>query len=324
MTEEYDVLDHFAGSGWGVACRALGLREAGVEIMPAAVATRYAAGFDTVYNDVWDGLTNPSIVPKHRIYVASPPCQTFSPAGKGSGRGAFGEVQKLISSGAYKASESLKIAGVQLGDDRTALVLAPLAHIWYHRPEFVALEQVPTVLPVWREYAKVMQGLGYSVWTGILDSANYGVAQVRKRAYLIARKDDRTVLPPKKIGGRITMYEALGWGLTDRPSPTLTSHLGVTRSPTGTQRVYLDAIDKGQFVFKPVTPQPSKVAKNGIGSKYAPNTVNISSGEGAILMSYPRDFPFQGSKTMIDLQIGNAVPPKVATAVLEGFLSDGT
>lgn len=319
---EYDVLDHFAGTGWGVACRALGLREAGVEIMPEAVASREAAGFETIYNDVWAGLQNPSLVPEHRIYIASPPCQTFSTAGHGSGREALDQVVGLVEEEAYKDAPTLRKRGEQLGDDRTALVLAPLAHIWAHRPEFVALEQVPTVLPVWGAYATVLTDLGYSVWTGILNSEDYGVPQTRKRAYLIARRDGKTARAPKTSTYRPTMFDALGWGLTTRPSPTLTSHLGVTRSPTGTQRVYLDAIERGEFVFKPVPPKASRVAKNGIGSMYAPNTVNVTSEEGAVLMSYPRDFPFQGSKTMIDLQIGNAVPPAVSKAVLRGFTDE--
>jgi DNA (cytosine-5)-methyltransferase 1 len=38
------ALDLFAGTGWGVACQRLGIRENGVEIMPEAVASRAAAG----------------------------------------------------------------------------------------------------------------------------------------------------------------------------------------------------------------------------------------------------------------------------------------
>ena len=50
------ALDLFAGHGWGVACRELGIEEYGVEIMPEACAVREANGMRTIYNDVWDGL----------------------------------------------------------------------------------------------------------------------------------------------------------------------------------------------------------------------------------------------------------------------------
>lgn len=316
--KRYDVLDHFAGSGWGVACHQLGLTEAGVEIEPDAIATRDAAGFDTVYTDVWEGMAHPALVPEHRIYLASPPCQTFSTAGHGAGRKALDVVVALIHDRAYERPLSLRRSGEALGDDRTALVLAPLAHIHQHHPEFVALEQVPAVLPVWREYATVLEGMGYSVWVGSLNAEDYGVPQTRKRAYLIARRDGKQAEPPPVQSSR-TMYDELGWGLTHRPSPTITSHLGVTRSPTGTQRVYLNAIERGEFVFKPVEPVPSRVAKNGIGVEFAPNTVNVTSDEGARLQGYPAGFPFRGRKTSVDLQIGNAVPPPAARAVLKTF-----
>lgn len=50
------ALDLFAGTGWGVACQALGIDEMGVEIMPEAIATREANGMTTIYRDVWEGL----------------------------------------------------------------------------------------------------------------------------------------------------------------------------------------------------------------------------------------------------------------------------
>lgn len=54
--EEIVALDLFAGTGWGVACKWLGIEEKGVELMAEAVATRMANGMETIYRDVWDGL----------------------------------------------------------------------------------------------------------------------------------------------------------------------------------------------------------------------------------------------------------------------------
>ena len=244
-------------------------------------------------------------------------CQSYSTAGRGAGRKALDQVVTAIKDRDWQDIDKLRDLGHRVGDDRTALVLTPLAYVHKYRPEFVAFEQVPTVLSVWEAHREPLEEMGYSVWVGYLDSENYSVAQSRHRAYLIARRDGVPAAPPAPRGGVRTMFDELGWGITDRPSPTLTSHLGVTRSPTGTQGVYLNAIERGAFIFKPGEPIPSKVATKGIGSLYAPNTINISSEEGGRLQSYPGDFPFQGSKTMIDLQIGNAVPPLVAEAVLE-------
>ncbi|MCB8043674.1 DNA cytosine methyltransferase [Microbacterium oxydans] len=119
------ALDHFAGTGWGVALRSLGIREYGVELMDEAVATRRAAGFETAYRDVWDGLSDTVLVPAHNLYIASPPCQTFSVAGRGTGRQALDQVLALIAADAWKNAPGLRSAGIDLGDDRTALVLTP-------------------------------------------------------------------------------------------------------------------------------------------------------------------------------------------------------
>ena len=311
------MLDLFAGSGVAVATKKMGITEHGVEIMPEAIATRDAAGFSTPYNDAWEIESPARLGLDTRVLWASPPCQSYSTAGRGAGRKALDQVVTAIKDRDWQDIDKLRDLGHRVGDDRTALVLTPLAYVHKYRPEFVAFEQVPTVLSVWEAHREPLEEMGYSVWVGYLDSENYSVAQSRHRAYLIARRDGVPAAPPAPRGGVRTMFDELGWGITDRPSPTLTSHLGVTCSPTGTQGVYLKAIERGAFIFKPGEPIPSKVATKGIGSLYAPNTINISSEEGGRLQSYPGGFPFQGSKTMIDLQIGNAVPPLVAEAVLE-------
>ncbi|QYM76912.1 DNA cytosine methyltransferase [Leucobacter luti] len=191
---ETTALDVFAGVGWGVACGWLGVREYGVEIAPSAIRLRTASGMHTIYRDVWSGLCFPWIVPAHRLYIASPPCQTFSIAGGGEGRKALGDVLDAIDAGLYRDVDKLIALGERL-DPRTALVLVPLAHIWQHRPELVALEQVPEALPVWHAYANVMRGLGYSVHVEVMRAEQFGVPQTRKRAILIARLDGKVVPP---------------------------------------------------------------------------------------------------------------------------------
>ena len=224
------ALDLFAGTGWGVACQRLGIKESGVEIMPEAVETRTANGMETIYRDVWDGLT--LTAEQHReqygpygLLIASPPCQTFSMAGNGKGRDALNEVIEAIDLHAYKDADALKAFG-EKHDPRTALVLTPLAYVWRDRPRLVAMEQVPTVLPVWEACAEVMREWGYEVKVKILNAEQYGVPQTRKRAILVARRGGPVHLPkathsryysrtPDKLdpGVRkwVSMAEALGW-----------------------------------------------------------------------------------------------------------------
>ncbi len=82
----------------------------------------------------------------------------------------------------------------KLGDERTGLVLQPL---WWviersRRPglepyKAVVLEQVPAVMPVWKEYEKVLDTLGYRTRTQMMHTEAFGVPQTRRRAVLMAR-----------------------------------------------------------------------------------------------------------------------------------------
>lgn len=222
------ALDLFAGTGWGVALQARGIREGGVEIMPEAQASRAAAGMETIYSDVWDGLLSDDPIRfPHSLQIASPPCQSFSLAGKGTGRAALDDVLRAIDDRAFQRPERLRALGAET-DDRTALVLTPLAHVHRDRPMFVAWEQVPPVLPVWEACAVVMRDMGYSVWAGIIRSEQYGVPQTRRRAVLIARADGIDAAPPTPTHSRyyerepqrldagvlpwVSMADALGFG----------------------------------------------------------------------------------------------------------------
>jgi DNA (cytosine-5)-methyltransferase 1 len=216
--------------------------------MPEAVATREANGMETIYRDVWDGLQ--LTAEQHRaaygsygLLIASPPCQTFSLAGKGAGRAALDEVLEAIELHAYKDADALLRFGQQ-HDMRTALVLTPLAYVWRDRPRIVALEQVPTVLPVWEACADVMREWGYEVKVEVLNAEQYGVPQTRKRAILVARRGGPVSMPtpthsryysrtPDKLDPGVlkwvSMAEALGWGAKDQPSHTIT---GGVHGPT--------------------------------------------------------------------------------------------
>lgn len=268
MTPQITAVDHFAGLGWGVACHALGIREYGVEKAKEAIWSRSANEMRTIYRDVWSGLFHPSLVPAHRLYIASPPCQTFSMAGNGEGREALDDVLTAIDDRRWTDAESL-FELTEIMDPRTALVLTPLAHVWAHRPVLVALEQVPEVLPVWHAIAAVLRTLGYSVWTGILRAEQFGVPQTRKRAILMARLDGK-VEPPVPTHSRyystnparldpgvekwVSMAEALGWGMTERPSLTVTSGGAATGGyepfPTNARKTMERAQDAGAWEYR--------------------------------------------------------------------------
>lgn len=226
--------DGFAGAGgWDLAAQALGITARGIENMPQARATRDAAGLVTIHDDVWTFKPDGKAEGK----IDSPPCQTFSAAGSGSGRKALEDVLRGIRDGYYRDLDHLHFLGLEVGDERTALVLTPLHFATQHPYEWLAWEQVPTVLPVWEACAEVLRGQGWHVWTGLLHAEQYGVPQTRKRAFLLASRR-RPVTPPTPTHSRyysrtpakldpgvakwVSMAEALGWGLSERPAPTVT------------------------------------------------------------------------------------------------------
>lgn len=236
----YDAVDLFAGpGGWDVAARSLGLHTLGIEWDPAACDTRRASGLPTIQGDVRQFMVR--VVLQHRPagLIGSPPCQTFSMAGGGAGRRALETVLDLVHR--MGARETLDLSVFE--DERTGLVLEPLRWALFAldigRPfEWLAVEQVPTVLPVWEAMAEVLRAEGYSAAVGKLSAEEYGVPQTRIRAFLVARRNGEAWLPvpthrkyrkgiaqhegDQSLQPWVSMAEALGWGMTARPSMTVT------------------------------------------------------------------------------------------------------
>lgn len=259
-------IDLCAGpGGWSVAAAALGLNEVGIELDPAACATRAAAGHRTVRADIAAFALAP-LAGKVRGLIGSPPCQGMSAAGKREGINDMPLIHQALDALAAGEDPRADLAAA-CSDARSPLVVEPLRYALAIRPEWIALEQVPAVLPLWEHTARILRAVGYSAWTGILNAADYGVPQTRRRAILIAsriRKVSRpepthakTAEPETLFGpGRprwVSMAEALGWGATDRPVPTVTAGGGKTGGaepfPTRAREILTGERDRGAWVL---------------------------------------------------------------------------
>jgi DNA (cytosine-5)-methyltransferase 1 len=210
-------LDLFAGiGGWSHPA-------VGFELDRDACATRAAAGLDTIRTDI-AGWPLDQLAGKVQGISASPPCQTFSQAGDRDG---IEHVDMLCA-----LARRYDPAAHERIDGKTELVLEPLRWTLALRPEWLACEQVPAVLPIWRAVAHALGEYGYSTWCGVLNAADFGVPQTRKRAILLASRV-RSVVPPEPTHARdpqpglfgtlerwVSMADALGWGMTERPGFT--------------------------------------------------------------------------------------------------------
>lgn len=368
-----DYVDLFAGpGGWDLAAERLGLDGVGVEYEANACNTRRAAGLLTIEDDVrgWSPRRLPS-----RGLIGSPPCPTFSTAGNGEGRRALPAILKLAEMmgdgriwGADLVSGLVGLSGL-VCDEMSALVLEPLR--WAleameagHPYEWIALEQVPSALPVWHAIARVLTQHGYSVAVGVLHAEQYGVPQTRRRAVLIARREGPAALPvpshsryyprdPERLDPGVLSWvswgEALGWGLFDHPSPTITGGGVITggAEPIAKWRRYTD---REGFVLRGSTrpnagvrpeDRPSSTVhfsarlrpmwvipedEAAAGEKLSADVLTrarakrLTITEAGVLQTFPTRHPWSGGNGVRYQQVGNAVPPVLAGAILASAL----
>lgn len=342
------ILDGFAGpGGWDMGLRLLGLEAVGIEWDAAACATRAAAGLPTIRADV---AAYPRHVFRDRLtgLIMSPPCQAFSKAGRGLG----------------------------LEDVRGQLIFQVIEWAEDLRPPWIACEQVPQALPIWKAFVDPLRDMGYKVWTGIKSAASFGAPQFRDRAILMASMDDFP-LPTETHGPAddvidlfgdstlpyVSMADALGWqpdgtvlqpgtwadgrggnrrlyGL-DEPAPTL--HFGndsagwkwIGETPGWRDRWHQQEgmpseVDPDWPLRRPATtiagrglvPDPGANANADNGkTKSRNNGYRVLPWEAGVLQTFPANYPWQGTVKTIFQQIGNAVPPFMAAAIIKALIS---
>ena len=330
----YDGLDDFAGpGGWDEGAAMLGLRLLGVEWDADACATAEANGHARIRTDVathsHEGL---NLGP---LYVASPPCTMFTSMGHGAGRrsvGALVEGVATILRGAdpatviaatvsmlipahreaqgkaanHKVSHDDLDVAAEIDAATSALILQPARRIAQMRPEHVAMEQVPGALPVFEAYAVVLRDLGWSATVGVLNAANYGVPQTRRRAILVASRHGVARLPapthaerPDGLFGSllpwVSIRDAVGWGL-DVPSPTIVPGHNLTADYSLQRKM----AELAREADRPAVTMP--VSERGV------------------LQSFPPDYVWRGRVEEQQRQVGNAVPPLLAAHVLAALL----
>ena len=227
------IIDIFAGpGGWDEGLLTLGRSDViGIEWEKYACATARAAGHRRAQADV--STLDPTRLGVGDVdgLIGSPPCQAWSMAGKRGGESDHTHCHELAD---RMATGDDSTDWTSWEDERSPLVCQPIRWVRDLQPEWVALEEVPQVASLWEHFTRILDGWGYSTWTGDLCAADYGVPQTRIRRILIASRSRKVGPPPPThskvahgddlLGGCtlpwVSMAEALGWGF-DEPSATI-------------------------------------------------------------------------------------------------------
>ncbi len=331
LAKKYKVIDLFSGAG-GMT---LGFHMAGFESKLAVDFDKdscetYRKNFkntEVVCGDIRK-LDNKTILKltggKVDVIIGGPPCQGFSALGK-----------KLTD------------------DPRNQLWREYLRIVTLLKPKVWVMENVPELLKSqeFAEVRKVTEKLGYHIKSNVLNAADYGVPQRRRRAIVLAARIDNGLVHPKPTHTNklevdlfnpnqkhwVSVREAFE-GLASKPTGE-NWHVGRNPSPLSLKR-YAAVPAGGNRFDLPKELQPNCWLNKPTGSTdvfgrlwwdkpsltvrtefYKPEkgrylhpseNRSITLREGARLQTFPDEFEFVGKQTSVGRQIGNAVPVKLA------------
>lgn len=242
----------------------------------------------------------------------------------------------------------------------------PRNQMWRHyfraveqsRPRVLVMENVPELLrsPEYEEFRAHVQGLGYSVDARVLNAADYGVPQRRKRAIVIATRDGIPAYPIPSHAERHngndddrkpwrTVRHAISdldldpsdsdWHLSRNPVPTsLERYRTVPEGgnrwdlfrarPDLTPQCWINKKSGGTDLFgrlwwdRPAFTIRTEFYKPEKGRYLHPEAHRpITHREAMRLQTFPDSFKWRGSRIEVARQIGNAVPCTLAEAIAE-------
>ncbi len=309
----YNFVDLFSGAG-GLSC---GLTMAGftpvasVEIMPEAVET-YRYNFITrkqfdedvetrdITTEDAKQMLYKSIGDRHiHLLVGGFPCQGFSLAGN-----------RVVT------------------DERNSLYLEMLKIVDHIRPEYIVMENVEGLRSmlngkIEEKIISDYKNIGYDINVTVLNSADYGVAQTRRRVIFVGNRIGGTNYHPQPF---MEDYKTLGEEIErfmDMPEDKSINHIFSRHTDEMKERIM--QVPEGMSLYgnysdawkKSPWDKPScTVKENHGGVNLHPKLPRVlTPRELAALQSFPDDFIFKGSKKWQLVQIGNAVPPLLGRAI---------
>lgn len=252
------------------------------------------------------------------VVIGGPPCQGFSMAGN--------------------------IGRKFIEDPRNKLFKEFVRVVRVIRPKFFVMENVARLYNhnkgiTRQEIINDFESIGYKVECKILNSADFGVPQIRKRVIFIGTNQDKEIIfPQKTVQKYVTVKEALDSfpTLESGEESIIPNHIAMNHSDQMLEKMkYVKDGGSRAEIPQYIRPKSGDIRKyiryksdepsvcvTGDMRKifhYEQNRA-LTVRELAKLQSYPDDFIFKGSKISQQQQVGNSVPPKMAEAIAEVIL----
>ncbi|MBN2572337.1 MAG: DNA cytosine methyltransferase [Ignavibacteriales bacterium] len=248
-------------------------------------------------------------IPDHDILIGGFPCQGFS------------------------------IANIKRNkhDTRNKLYLEMLRIIIEKKPKSFLAENVKGILSLAKGKAFEMilnefNNAGYNVSYQVLNAADYGVPQIRYRVFIIGIRNDISFsfnFPDQTHSNNTSSnglkpWVSIGEVLKEIPEPEEKHNL-MNHTYSNFKLKFNGYL--GNREIDPQKPAPTVTArgdnKGGVVVLHHPNNHRrMSARELAITQSFPIDFIFEGCRSSIYRQIGNAVPPLLAYHIAKQFPLD--
>ena len=218
-------------------------------------------------------------------------------------------------------------------DERNVLYKQLLRVIRDKNPKFFLAENVKGILSIGKGKVFQMilddfQSIGYNVQYRVLNAADYGVPQTRLRVIIVGvRKDVHfeyeypSPTNSKDGANGLPRWVSVSDALKDIPDPDLPNNL-----PNHNYSKYKLSFNGyiGHRPLNPDMPAPTVTArgddKGGVVILPHPTAARrMSCRELATIQSFPLDYEFQGNRSSVYRQIGNAVPVLLGYAVAKQF-----
>lgn len=300
-----NAIDLFAGAG-GFST---GAKMAGINVVWAANHWKKAVEIHafnhpfTTHSCQDLQQANWSNVPCHDILLASPCCQGHSRA---------------------RGREN----GDPQHDESRSTAWAVVSCAEYHKPPFIIVENVPefckwVLYPAWK---LSMESLGYAISPHVLDAADYGVPQNRRRLFIICTRTKAPLilfLENKELRTAETIIdkESEKWTMinSEKRSKNTLERINNGREKHGNRFLiaYYGSEHGGRSLSRPIGTITTK-------DRYAlienDRMRMLSINEYRKGMSFPGDYILPQQHSLALKMLGNAVPPLMAEAILTGLL----